>query len=114
MVPIHALKPIKAIYPFILQFYGITSPTLSLFLFNCSNLTCFSGSVPWAQYLLECGNPVDAMTDDGKTPLKIAMDNKDNDMERFLRTQWGAKEIDVFSIAEDQIRREEEMGLDKE
>lgn len=54
------------------------------------------------------------MTDDGMTPLKIAKQNGDKEMERFLRTQWGAKDIDVFSIAEAQIRQEEEMGLDKE
>lgn len=49
-----------------------------------------------------------AMTNDGRTPLSIAIDNGDEAMEEFLRTKWGAKTIDVFSIAEEQIRMEEE------
>lgn len=53
------------------------------------------------------------MTDDGKTPLTIAETNQDKAMEAFLRG-WGAKKIDVFSIAEDQILEEEGLETEKE
>jgi hypothetical protein len=52
------------------------------------------------------------MTDDGKTPLTIAQMNQDTAMEAFLRG-WGAKKIDVFSIAEDQIKEEEEQEAER-
>jgi hypothetical protein len=40
------------------------------------------------------------MTNDGLTPLKIAQQNQDQEIEKLLRAS-GAKELDLFTIVED-------------
>jgi hypothetical protein len=40
------------------------------------------------------------MTNDGLTPLKIAQQNQDQEIEKILRA-GGAKELDLFTIVED-------------
>ena len=68
------------------------------------------GNIHWTKYLLECGSDVNAMTNEGNTPLTIATENNDTEMINFLK-QCGAKIIDVFYLAEEQIRLEEMQEL---
>lgn len=54
------------------------------------------------------------MANDGSTALTIAQKNQNYEFEGFLRNEFGAKEINIYSIVEDQIAQEEEgEGINK-
>jgi ankyrin repeat protein len=60
----------------------------------------------WVDLLLSKGANINAITNDGLTPLKIAIDNGNKEFEQFLR-QRGAKEITVFTIAEQDLKQDD-------
>eukprot|EP01124_Arcella_intermedia_P021051 TRINITY_DN2878_c0_g1_i2.p1 TRINITY_DN2878_c0_g1~~TRINITY_DN2878_c0_g1_i2.p1 ORF type:complete len:866 (-),score=256.85 TRINITY_DN2878_c0_g1_i2:93-2690(-) len=72
---------------------------------NALHMAAHHGNKEWCRYLVECGVKVNGMTNDGSTPLSLAMERKDEELVELLKG-WGAKKIDVFSIAEDQIENE--------
>jgi hypothetical protein len=49
---------------------------------------------------------MNAMTNDGSTALSIAKKNNLLEFEAFLRNEFGAKDIDLFSIVEDEMKLE--------
>lgn len=56
----------------------------------------------WLDLLLSKGVNINAMTNDGLTPLKIAIENGNKKFEQLLRNR-GAKEITVFTLAEQDL-----------
>jgi ankyrin repeat protein len=60
------------------------------------------GNEEWLDLLISKGANINAMTNDGLTPLKIAMENGNKDFEQLLRKR-GAKEITVFMLAEQDL-----------
>ena len=63
----------------------------------------YRGNIPWARYMILNGVKLNAMANDGSTALSIAKKSQNHEFEAFLRNEFGAKDIDVFSIVEDQI-----------
>jgi len=59
----------------------------------------------WSKFFIECGNDINAMSNDGNTPLKIATERGNDKYVQFLQS-FGARKIDVFSLVEDQIAKE--------
>jgi ankyrin repeat protein len=70
------------------------------------HLAALRANIPWARYFLLNGVKLDAMANDGSTALTIAKKGQNHEFESFLRNEFGAKDIDVFSIVEDQIEHE--------
>jgi ankyrin repeat protein len=64
------------------------------------------GNEEWLDLLLSKGANINAMTNDGLTPLKIAIENGNKDFEKLLRKR-GAKEITVFMIAEQDLVKQD-------
>lgn len=59
-----------------------------------------------------CGVKLNAMADDGETALSIAKKDQNHnpnakEYETFLREEFGAKDVDLFSVVEDQMQQEE-------
>jgi ankyrin repeat protein len=71
------------------------------------HLAALRANIPWARYFLLNGVKLNAMANDGSTALSIAKKSQKHEFEAFLRNEFGAKDIDVFSIVEDQIESEE-------
>jgi ankyrin repeat protein len=63
-------------------------------------------NIPWARYCLLNGVKLNAMANDGSTALNIAKKAQNHEFEAFLRNEFGAKDIDLFSLVEDQIESE--------
>jgi len=70
------------------------------------HLAALRGNIPWARYFLLNGVKLNAMANDGSTALSIAKKSQNHEFEAFLRNEFGAKDIDIFSIVEDQIENE--------
>lgn len=69
-------------------------------------------NIPWTRYLIMCGVKLNAMADDGETALSIAKKDQNHnpnakEYETFLREEFGAKDVDLFSVVEDQMQQEE-------
>lgn len=70
-------------------------------------------NVAWTRYLIMRGVKLNAMTDDGETALSIAVKDQNQnpnarEYECFLREEFGAKEVNLFSVVEEQIAKEAE------
>jgi ankyrin repeat protein len=76
---------------------------------------CFSileQNLTMAKKLLDMKANPNSMTNDGLTPLKIAGQNEQREMEELLAS-YGAKELDLFTILEDESLRKTVQESDK-